>query len=125
MCQRTAVRAVMLVCAAAFFASFALAGCGGDDGADGAGATPEPATATVESPAGEYDHPQEGTITLSADGTGTGEGVEFTWVAEGEKVVLTTDDGDSVEATLRDGDLVFPPGAYSCCEDTEAIFERQ
>ena len=94
--------------------ALALAGCGGGGGGD-----------SPDVP-GTYRHPVEGVISLSEDGTGTVDdgAVPITWTVDGDTVTITAGD-DEIEANLRDGDLVFPPGAYSCCDDTEAVFERE
>ncbi len=93
--------------------ALALGACGGN-GTDNA------------SVAGDYRHPAEGVVSLSADGTGTVDHGEVTisWTIEDDVVTLETEDGDSVEATLRESSLVFEPGVYSCCEDSEAVFVR-
>lgn len=96
----------------------ALAACGGGggggDGVDVGSGIP-----------GTYEHEVEGQIVLAVDGTGTvdhGE-VPITWEANGDTVTLDAD-GRTAEATITEDSLVFEPGVYSCCDDTEAVFVR-
>jgi hypothetical protein len=67
----------------------------------------------------------EGEIVLRDDGTGTVDdgNVPMTWTIDGTTVTLEVQ-GRQAEAELRDDELVFEPGLYSCCEDTEAVFVR-
>jgi hypothetical protein len=90
-----------------------LAACGGNGG----GSTP----------AGTYSHPDEGEIVLSEDGSGTVDNgsVPITWTADGDTVTLDAGNGQTVDATLEDDNLVFEPGVYGCCEDEDAVFVRQ
>ncbi len=86
-----------------------LSGCGGDEGA-----------------AGTYEHPEEGTIVLEDDGTGSwtqsGDPAEFTWAQEGTSITLTTEGGSTAEVDLVDGDLVIPPEFIS--GDEPVTFNR-
>lgn len=85
---------------------------GGDDGAEGT-----------------YEHPEEGTITLSEGGKGTweqegdDEPFEFEWQESGETITFSSDGEKAGDVRLEGGDLVLPPDMISGDEDV--TFTRQ
>lgn len=100
---------------AALMALLLVAGAcsgGGDDGAEGT-----------------YEHPEEGTITLSDGGKGTwvqegnDEPFEFEWQESGDTITFTSDGKEAGNVKLEDGDLVLPPDMISGDEDV--TFTRQ
>ena len=82
-----------------------------------------------EGPEGTYQHPEEGTITLTEGGEGTweqegdDEPFAFGWESEGDAVVFSKDDEEAGRATIADGDLVLPPDMIS--GDDDVTFDRQ
>ncbi len=78
---------------------------------------------------GSYEHPEEGTITLSADGKGmweqegNDEPFEFEWEEKGDVIILSSDGEEEGEVRIEDGDLVLPPDMISGDEDV--TFKRR
>lgn len=66
---------------------------------------------------GTYTHPEEGTIVLNADGTGSitqsSDPVPFTWVLTDGTVALTIDGEVQAEATASGSTLTFRAGDFS------------
>ena len=75
--------------------------------------------------AGTYEHPEEGVLTVDADGTAaldqSGQVSELAWTVDGDAITFTFE-GEEFGGTLEDDAIVFEVGAFS--GDEPARFER-
>lgn len=67
--------------------------------------------------AGTYVHPEEGTVVLNADQTGTitqsSDPVEFNWEQNGDTIDFIFEEEVRAQATVVDDTLVFRAGDFS------------
>ena len=82
--------------------------CGSEHKGDGAG---------LAAVTGTYTHPEEGTIVLDADGTGSitqsCDPVTFTWALEDGTIALSIDGEVLAEAAASGTTLIFRAGDFS------------